>query len=127
MTAYDFEEQERIESLKGWWKDNGTYVYVMIAAIVIAAVGVTVWKDYKTTRADKTAEAYEDFRKVAEKSDAKKTLEAAEKLKASYPSSLHAAQVALLAARQSFDAKDLENAEKNLRWVIDKAPSPQLQ
>lgn len=127
MTAFDFEEQERIESFKAWWKDNGTYVYVILAAVIISAIGVTAWKEYKSTRADKTAEAYETFRKVAEKNDAKNTVVAAEKIKSEYPTSLHASQATLLAVKQSVDAKDLAGAEKNLKWVVEKSPSVQIQ
>ena len=31
MAAFDLEEQERLDALKDWWKENGLVVYVAAA------------------------------------------------------------------------------------------------
>lgn len=127
MAAFDLEEQERVDALKDWWKQNSLFVYVAVAAFIIAVGGVQAWRYYKATRADQVAETFVQFEKTAEARDAKKTREAALKIMEQHPGSPYATQAALTAARQSFDSNDIEGAQSSLRWAVEKAKSPQLQ
>ena len=34
MAVYDLEEQEKIDSIKAWWKAQGTLILILIAAFV---------------------------------------------------------------------------------------------
>lgn len=127
MAAYDLEEQERIDALKHWWKDNRALVITAAVAFIVAVAGLQGWRYYKTTKAQASGEAYAEFEKTAQANDAKKTGEAAAGLTQKFPDSQYAAYAALEAARQSFEAQDLDAAEQNLRWVIDHADSAQIK
>ncbi|MES2353470.1 MAG: tetratricopeptide repeat protein [Pseudomonadota bacterium] len=127
MTAFDLEEQERVDALKDWWKQNGTYVYIGLAAIIIAIFSVTGWREYQTTHADQAAEMFAQFQKAAESHDPKKTQEAADKITNQFPDSAYAAQAVLAAAQQSVDGNDTASAQASLKWVVDKSKSTQLQ
>jgi len=127
MATYDLEEQERLDALKDWWRQNGKLVYAGVAAFAIVFAGVKGWQTYQAKRADEMAEAFIQFEKTAEAKDAKKTNEAAQKIVEQFPDSAFAAQAALAAARQSFDANDLESAKTRLQWVIAKSKSQQFQ
>jgi hypothetical protein len=53
--SYDFEEQERIAELKGWWEDNRWYVVGAIAAAVLAFAGFRGWQYWTASQADDAA------------------------------------------------------------------------
>lgn len=127
MAAFDLEEQERLDALKDWWKENSAYIYVGLTAFIIAIAGVQGWRYYKAQRGDQVAELYAEFDKTAQGGDAKKTRDAAVRLQEQYPGSLQAAEAALVAARLAYEANDAAGAEAGLRWVIEKSSSPQLQ
>lgn len=127
MAAFDLEEQERVDALKDWWKENKTYIYVGFAAFIIAVAAVQGWRYYKAKQANRVAEAFAEFDKTVQAGDAKKIIDAAGKIQAEYPGSPYAAQAALTAARIAYEAMDTTAAEASLKWVAEKSASPQLQ
>ena len=113
--SYDFEEQERLAELKGWWEDNRWYVIGGIVAAIVAFGGWKAWKAYEARR---IAEAAALYRPVAEaKSDPKKQSEAASTLIARHPGSYYASDAALVAAKNAFEAGNHAEARKHLEWV----------
>jgi predicted negative regulator of RcsB-dependent stress response len=120
MAAFDLEEQERVEALKYWWQENSLFVYIALAAFVIAVAGVKGWRYYKDSRADSAAEIYVEVEKKAA-SDPKQWQPGAAKLMDQHGDSPYAARAALAAARAAHEANDSETAQKDLRWVIDRS------
>ena len=113
--SYDFEEQERLAELKGWWEDNRWYV---IGGIVAAIVAFGAWKAWQAYEARRVAEAAAMYRPVAEaKSDAKKQSEAASALIAKHPGSYYASEAALVLAKNAFEQGNHAEARKHLEWV----------
>ena len=55
--AYDLEEQEQIATLKGWWKDNGTSVLVVVAAAAISIAGWQGWRYWQALDAPENIKA----------------------------------------------------------------------
>src|SRR5918993_40830 len=45
--AYDLEEQEQIEAIKGWWQDNGKLVMVGVLVCLLAIAGFQGWRYYR--------------------------------------------------------------------------------
>lgn len=127
MAVFDLEEQERVDALRDWWKQNGLFVYIGLAAFIIAIASVQGWRYYRASQADQVAESYVQFEKTVDAKDAKKTRAAALAVMQQYPDSPYAARAALTAAQQSFEAKDMEGAQSSLRWVVDNSKSPQLK
>jgi predicted negative regulator of RcsB-dependent stress response len=125
--ALDFEEQEKLEELKAWWKQHGTMI---VAVILAAAVGFAGWQGWSWYRADQAANAsllYEEVAKAAQANDAKALREAAGRLMEGYPRSVYASMGAMVAARYFFDREDLRTANAQLRWVVERAPSDDLR
>jgi predicted negative regulator of RcsB-dependent stress response len=116
--AYDFEEQERLAELKGWWEDNRWYVLGGVVAAIVAFGGWKAWQGYQ---ARQHADAAAMFRPVAEaKGDAKKANDAATALVAKHPGSYYASEAALVLAKNAFEAGNHAEARKHLEWVISK-------
>ena len=113
--SYDFEEQERLAELKGWWEDNRWYV---VGGIVAAIVAFGAWKAWQAWETRRTADAAAMFRPVAEsKGDAKKQAEAANALIAKHPGSYYASEAALVLARNAFEQGNHAEARKHFEWV----------
>ena len=113
--SYDFEEQERLAELKGWWEDNRWYV---IGGIVAAIVAFGAWKAWQAWEARRIADAAAMFKPVAEsKADAKKQAEAASALVAKYPGTYYASEAALVLAKNAFEQGNHAEARKHLEWV----------
>ena len=55
---YDLQEQEQIDELKAWWKENGRLVILTVTAIIVAVAGVQAWRYYQQSQAQHAAELY---------------------------------------------------------------------
>jgi predicted negative regulator of RcsB-dependent stress response len=116
--SYDFEEQERIAELRAWWEDNRWYVIGAIIAAIAAFAGFRGWQYWS---AGQEADAAVMFRPVADATkakDAKRVASAAQDLASKHPKSFYASEAALIVAKDAFDAGNLDEARKQLDWVM---------
>jgi len=118
--SYDFEEQERIAELKGWWEDNRAYIFAAATAVALGLGGWEGWKLYQERRDEDAAALFAPVTEALQTKDAKKIGAAAQKLEAAHPGSFYASQAARVAAKAAFDARDLEAARAQLEWVVNK-------
>jgi predicted negative regulator of RcsB-dependent stress response len=124
MSAYDLEEQERIDALKDWWNQWKLWVYVGALAFILGAGGMFAYRQHKNGQSDEAEALFKTVQKTAEEAvatkDPKKLTEAANLLSSKYPGTFYATHIQLLAAKTAFDSKDLAAAKTHLQWVIDK-------
>ncbi|MEO5694400.1 MAG: tetratricopeptide repeat protein [Usitatibacter sp.] len=118
--SYDFEEQERIAELKGWWEDNRWYVVGAIVAALLAFGAWKLWGWMKVRDSEEAAALYKPVAEAAKGKDAKKILDAAQPLISRHPDTFYASESSLVAAKAAFDANNLDEARKQLEWVLDK-------
>jgi predicted negative regulator of RcsB-dependent stress response len=114
--SYDFEEQERIAELKGWWEDNRWYVLGAIVAAVLAFLGFRGYQYWTASRADDAAAMYA----AAAKEPKEQQRAAFDGLVAKHPGSFFASEAQLVIAKERFEAGDFAEARKRLEWVVDK-------
>lgn len=119
--AYDLEEQEKVDALKAWWKQNGTTV--LLAAAVFAAVvaGMQGWNYYQRSQQQQAALVYEAVQGAVQAKDVKRLRDAAGQLMEKYPSTPYATRAALLAAGANQESGDAKSAKAQFQWVIDHA------
>lgn len=117
---YDFEEQERLAELKGWWEDNRWYVLGAIAGLLLAVAGYRGWLYWSARQADDAAAMYTPVAEATKSRDAKKIADAARPLVEKHPGSFYASEAALVAAKAAFEAGNLAEARRHLEWVVDK-------
>ena len=114
--SYDFEEQERIAELKGWWEDNRWYVLGAIVAAVLAFAGFRGWQWWTARQADDAAAMYAAA-VVLPKDQQVAPLDA---LIAKHPGTYFASEAQLVAAKGRFDANDLPGARARYEWVVQR-------
>ena len=126
MSAYDLEEQERIDALKDWWAKWGIWIYSAIGAFFVGVLAVQGWRYYEKSQGEQAELLFKSVQKTAQEGalakDGKKLSEAASAIAEKFPNAFYASEAQLMAAKASFDASDFVSAKKHLQWVVDKGP-----
>ena len=127
MSAYDLEEQERIDALKDWWSKWGVWIYAAIGAFVVGVLAMQGSRYYLRSQGEQAEVLFKSVQKTAQEGAAtketKKLSEAASAIAEKFPSAFYASEAQLMAAKASFEAKDYVTAKKHLQWVVDKGPA----
>lgn len=127
MAVYDLEEQEKIDELKAWWSKYGTLIVIGLAVFAASIAGVQAWKYYQNQKIGQVAELFDSLLQVQTSGDAKKINDAAGLVMEGFPGSGYASRAAMISARASFDARDLQNAKSRLQWVVDNSKEDELK
>ncbi|MGE4375957.1 MAG: YfgM family protein [Burkholderiaceae bacterium] len=117
----DLEEQEQIEQLKHFWNTWGTLitaVLVLVFGALAAWNGYQYWQNRQATQA---AGLFDAFDMAARAGDMQKMEQAFADLRASYASTVQAAQAGMLLAKAQVDKDQLDAAKGTLAWVASHA------
>ncbi len=112
-------EEEQVEALKKWWKENGTAVIIGIVVGLGAVIGVRYWFSYHETLAVNASITYDKFNDALKKKDAALVQTLSNELRDKYKGTSYAALTSLQMAKQEVEANKLPEAEKNLRWALE--------
>ena len=121
MEVYNTEE-EQVQAIKQWWKDNATS---LIAGIVIGFAvlgGYRYWDESKQSQAQQASVLYSEVLNSGENK-----LQNTETLKADYAGTPYAALASLLIAKDNVNANEMDKAVTQLKWVIDNSDDSGIQ
>lgn len=118
-------EEEQVAALKQWWKDNGNSLIIGVGLALAVVFG---WKMYQQNVENTKNEAsvlYTQLLEVAlgdtvTEESASTADFIANKLKNEFESSEYARYSALFLAKSAVNKNDLDTAEAELRWVLNK-------
>ena len=127
MAALDLQEQEQLEALKAWWKDNGNWILGTVLVVVVAMGSWRGWQYHQHQQATKAATLYMQVVEQVGSNDPKRVNDAAAAVMDKFASTAYAARAALLAAQVNEQAKDVAHAKTQLQWVIDHAGEAALK
>ena len=127
MAVLDLQEQEQIEALKAWWKDNRNWLVGALLVVVVAGGGWRGWQYYQHQQADEAATLYRQFIEQLASNDVKRVNDAAAAVTDKFASTAYAARAMLLAAQVNEQAKDVARTKTQLQWVIDNAVETTLK
>jgi predicted negative regulator of RcsB-dependent stress response len=127
MAAFDLQEQEQLEALKAWWKDNSKWLLGALLIVAVAIGGWRGWQYYYYKQATEAATLYLQFVEQIASNDAKRVNDVADMLINKYAATAYAPRAALAAAQVNKQAKDVARAKTQLLWVIEHASEPHLQ
>lgn len=117
MTRFETEEQQ-VEALKRWWKENGTAVIIGVVLAVGALGGWRGWSWYQASRAFDASDAYAVVHGLLQQGDARSFEMQAEALRDRFASSPYAVLTALQEAKMHAAKGDLPASAESLDWVI---------
>lgn len=124
---YDLEEQEQIDALKAWWRQNGRLLIVAAVAAIVAAGAVSAWRHYRDSQAAKASQLYATLEKAVRANDAKQVKEVATRLIDGYARTAYGPMAALAAAKADFEAGDLASAGRRLEWAAEHARDDEVR
>ena len=116
MEIYDTEE-ERLDALKRWWKENGQSTIVGLVVGIAVVLGWNYWQGHKKTQAEQASALYSQLIQAigAEKKDSAEKL--AERIQEQYPKTQYAAFSGLLLAKIKVQQGDLVKAQAILKDI----------
>lgn len=123
-------EEEQVEALKSWWKENGKSLIMGVVIAVAAVFGWRGWNQYQDDFAANASVMYESILNPVATGlpldDAAVTslIQVGKDLRADYGSSAYAPMAAMVLARVAVNAGDLEAALEQLDYVIASEASP---
>lgn len=119
MSELDLHEQEQVDALKAWWKENSNWVYGLVTVSLLVFAGSQFWKQHQAAQAAGASSLYAEVMKQTSSGDAKRVGDAADALADRFATSPYAARAQLLAAQTSQQAGDAARAKARLWWVIE--------
>ncbi|MEW7975777.1 MAG: tetratricopeptide repeat protein [Candidatus Thiodiazotropha endolucinida] len=125
MSEYQTEE-EQVEAIKRWWKENGTSV---IAGLVIGLGGVfgwQAWGNYKDRIGAEAALAFNQMVAAVDRGDKPSAVKQAELMRSNYDNS-YSIFAAMAEARVKLDEGDAATAISRLEWASENADNPSLK
>lgn len=126
MSRYETEE-EQVEAIKTWWKQNGTKLLSGLLIVVIAFSAWRYWSNTKLVESSNASSLFEMLQGHMQQGSFGEVSREALKLIQEQPQSPYAVGAALLYAKYSFEKGELADAVKQLTWVVDTAEDPQLK
>jgi len=124
---YETEEQQ-VEAIKKWWKENSSMVVTGLAVGVASIFG---WQFYQADSAKHLEEASLHYEKVLINSENPSSindqLASVNQLVADFNDTPYASLSALLVAKQQFAAGDIEKAQQQYLWVIENSNQSELK
>jgi predicted negative regulator of RcsB-dependent stress response len=116
---YDLEEQEKIDELKRFWKENGRLIIAAAIAFLVAVAGVQGWLHYQRSQAEAAAALFGKLEQAQAKNDVTEIRNVGGEILAKYGSTAYGPMSALVLAKVNYDAGDRAAAATQLQWVLD--------
>ncbi len=138
MADYQSEE-EQLEAIKKWFRENGRQLSIGILVAAVAAFGIFSWQQRQHHRADTASVEYQSLVQAmnaldANAGDANKRKEQvatarhfAQTLKTDFENSTYAQFAAFFRARLAVEEGDLAQAETELNWVLEHKPVAEIK
>lgn len=125
MAAYE-SEQDQIEEIKKWWKENGSSVTIGILLGFTLLFAWRGWEYYTSQRAESASSLYESILFTLEQGQADKARGVANTLLSEYSKSPYATLAQLNLATQDLKEGNINSGHARLQWIIDQNVLPQL-
>ncbi|MFT5541432.1 MAG: putative negative regulator of RcsB-dependent stress response [Glaciecola sp.] len=119
MERYETEEQQ-VEAIKGFWKENGTAILVGIG---IGLAGLFGWQYYNESTIAKKETQSLAFQSAVEGLDAENGVSAAETFVKDNADSGYAVLASLVAAQKAVEESNFETAKMHLSMAVSNSPS----
>lgn len=128
-------EEEQVEAIKRWWKENGRTTILGVVLAITVVVGWQSWQHFKRTNAEQASLLYQNLISAAAvqpgqpmTEENRKTAEhLSGQLKEDFSNSIYSQYAALWLAKNAVDAADYKTAEAELEWVLAQEPEASMK
>jgi predicted negative regulator of RcsB-dependent stress response len=120
-------DEEQLDALKNWWRDNGTTLLTGIAIVLALFFGVQRWQNSTEANSGVASDLYQQVASLAQakmsvaitEEDLLVALPVYNQLKTDHANSIYARYAALVIARFQAELNHLDAAEAELQWILD--------
>lgn len=120
-------EEQQVEAIKQWWKENGMAVIAGLVIGTAALFGWRGWNDYQESNAAEASALYGEFQLSLNSNDKEKVEKLHQQFLVDYASTPYAKLVSLAMASKAVEEKDTKSAKENLQWVLDNSKQSQIK
>lgn len=120
MELYETEEQQ-VEALQKWWKENSTSAMVGLGIAISAILGWNYWLDYKKEVNGKASVVYDQLLKDVNESKNTEIDTISKQLKDDFDSTEYANYSVLLQAKTKVESGDLAGAKELLQNLANQS------
>jgi predicted negative regulator of RcsB-dependent stress response len=119
-------EEEQVQAIKDWWKNNGTSLLIGIAVALAIVFGWQAWQNHQMQQRTEAASQFADlinaYSDESDENRAETVAYMAKTLREEYTDSAFAIYGMLMLARQQImEQNDAEAAIESLSWAQEKA------
>ena len=118
MDVYKVEDQ-RIEDIKAWWRENGLSIVVSVALGVGAIFGWRAWQASTLEKAQAASQLHGKMATALRDEDNAGAKDAAAGILEQYDSTAYAVFARLTLAKLAVADGELEDAAAHLRWALE--------
>ncbi len=119
MVDLNLSEEEQVEALKKWWKENGRSMIVGVVLGLGGVFGWQAWNQHQQGVADEASARFEQLSLAAGAGNSESAAAQAESLIQDYKGSAYATFAALELAKIKLAEGDSAGAEAQLTWVME--------
>ena len=127
MEEFESEDQQ-IEAIKKWWKENAVSLLLGLGIGVGALLG---WREYLAYQTDHSAEASDLYQavqtQVAQNRLDDAHINKADMIRNEYSDTPYAALVSMAQAKYEFEHDNIDSALMHLRWASENSTEPDVQ
>lgn len=124
-------EEEQLEVLKRWWKENGKSIVIAVLIAVGGYFAFVGWQNQQREQREVASAKYEDLLEIVnvqpgealDETQRTTASHLAGELKENDSESLYAHNAALFLARIAVNAGELDKAADELKWVLANKPN----
>jgi predicted negative regulator of RcsB-dependent stress response len=121
---YDSEE-EQVEALKRWWKENSISIIVGLAMGIVIILGWNYWQDHKKEQATQASGTYDQLLKALDDDKKESAEKLAERMQQQFKGTEYAAFSGLFQAKLKSQQGDFAAAKQILKAIVAE-PNKQL-
>lgn len=120
-------EDQQLEDLKKWWKENGSSIITGVVLGLAVLFGTKAWFAWQERMAQQASSVYSVMLNQMSQGDVKAATDNAGVLIADFSGTPYASLAAMVLARFNIEAGDLEAARTQYQWVLDNGDSDELR
>lgn len=125
MSAYESEEQQ-VEALKAWWRENGKSVLFGAILGIAIVFGWQAWRTHQIQVGETAAQSMALMNGAVQAGDKERAMTQGQRILDQHGDSVYADFAALVMAKLAVEANDMAAAEKHLDRVIQQPRDPGL-
>jgi len=119
MAQFERSEEETIQAIKDWWKENGRAVIAGVVLGIGGIVGVRYWFDHQQQIQHQASRAYSTAQMALQSGNRERAGKEVDTLMEEYDATAYAVLGALGMGRLELEAGQPGSAERYLRWALD--------